>query len=73
MRDGQGRPLSKFPFELRFRGGTRMGHVGEGHCSQWNSKYKVPRAKHVNLFEGNPRHGRKQALGKEFGFYSKSS
>ena len=50
-----------------------MGHVGEGHCSQWNSKYKVPRAKHVNLFEGNPRHGRKQALGKEFGFYSKSS
>lgn len=50
----------KFPFELRYRGGMRMGHLGEGHCSQWSSKYKVFRVKFVNLFEGSPRYRRKQ-------------
>lgn len=50
-----------------------MGHMGEEHSSQWNSNYKDPKAKRVDLFEEGPRHRRKQvmeALGKEFYFKS---
>lgn len=53
-----------------------MGHMGKEHSRQWDSKYKGPKAKHVDLFEEGPRCRRKQvmeALEKEFGFHFKSS
>lgn len=76
IRSGQGRPLSTFPFELRSSGGKRMCHTRKEHFSQWDSKYKGPKAKHVDLFEEGPRCRGKQVvetLDKEFGFHFKSS
>lgn len=43
IRSGQGRPLSKSPFELRSRGGKIMGHMGKEHSSQWTENTKAPK------------------------------